>query len=136
MGENADLPVVAEAAAEAVAAALPALGTPDAASALEPWIFCAAVLFGTPSPNPQPPSRSCAMTGPAHLPDLKPQQPDAQSESWAQGPVMNCVPWGTRGMTAAVARSATAEENERRGRREAVEGPTVDEEEGAENSHR
>lgn len=44
-------------------------------------------------PNPQPPSRSRAMTGPAHLPVLKPQQPDAQSASLVQGPVMNCVPW-------------------------------------------
>ena len=43
--------------------------------------------------NPQPPSRSRAMTGPAHLPVLKPQQPDAQSASLVQGPVMNCVPW-------------------------------------------
>lgn len=49
-------------------------------------------VLATP-PNPQPPSRSRAMTGPAHLPVLKPQQPDAQSASLVQGPVMNCVPW-------------------------------------------
>jgi hypothetical protein len=37
--------------------------------------------------------RSWATIAPAHLPDLKPQQPDAQSASDVQGPVMNCVPW-------------------------------------------
>src|SRR2546423_784139 len=52
----------------------------------------AAVSLGCASPNPQPPSRSWAMTGPAHLPELKPQQPEAQSASLVQGPVMNCVP--------------------------------------------
>lgn len=36
--------------------------------------------------------RSWATTGPAHLPDLKPQQPDAQSASEVQAPVMNWVP--------------------------------------------
>ena len=34
------------------------------------------------------------MTAPAHLPERKPQQPDAQSASEAQTPVMNCVPAG------------------------------------------
>ena len=34
------------------------------------------------------------MTAPAHLPERKPQQPDAQSASEAQMPVMNCVPAG------------------------------------------
>ena len=34
------------------------------------------------------------MTAPAHLPELKPQQPDAQSASEAQTPVMNWVPAG------------------------------------------
>jgi hypothetical protein len=29
---------------------------------------------------------------PAHLPDLKPQQPEAQSASLVQGPVINCFP--------------------------------------------
>jgi hypothetical protein len=32
------------------------------------------------------------MTGPAHLPLLKPQQPEAQSASLLQGPVMNWAP--------------------------------------------
>ena len=52
----------------------------------------AALLLGCGLPNPHPPSRSWAMTGPAHLPVLKPQQPEAQSASLVQGPVMNCVP--------------------------------------------
>jgi len=48
--------------------------------------------FGCASPKPHPPSRVCAITGPAHLPLLKPQHADAQSESLVQGPVMNCAP--------------------------------------------
>lgn len=32
----------------------------------------AAMSLGAASPKPQPPSRSCAMTGPAHFPLLKP----------------------------------------------------------------
>jgi hypothetical protein len=52
----------------------------------------AALLLGCALPNPQPPSISWAMIGPAHLPVLKPQQPSAQSASLVQGPVMNCVP--------------------------------------------
>ena len=59
--------------------------------------FWAAMSLGWASPKPQPPSRSCAMTGPAHLPLLKPQQLDAQSASLWQGPVMNWVPAGARG---------------------------------------
>ena len=65
-----------------------------------PWLarnFCAAMSLGWASPNPHPPSRSCAMTGPAHLPLLKPQHSEAQSASDWQGPVMNWVPAGTRG---------------------------------------
>jgi hypothetical protein len=49
----------------------------------------AAVSSGSMSPKPHPPSRSCAMTGPAHFPVLKPQQLSAQSASDVQGPVMN-----------------------------------------------
>lgn len=30
--------------------------------------------------------------GPAHFPELKPQHADAQSASFVQAPVMNCVP--------------------------------------------
>jgi hypothetical protein len=52
----------------------------------------AALSLGCALPNPQPPSTSWAKTGPAHLPVLKPQQPEAQSASLVQGPVMNCVP--------------------------------------------
>lgn len=51
-----------------------------------------ALAFGVASPCPHPPSRSWAMTGPAHLPELNPQHPSAQSASEAQTPVMNCVP--------------------------------------------
>lgn len=50
------------------------------------------MLFGCASPNPQPPSLSCAMIGPAHFPLLNPQQLSAQSASLVHGPVMNCVP--------------------------------------------
>ena len=50
--------------------------------------------LGWASPWPQPPSRVWAMTGPAHRPLLKPQQPDAQSASLEQLPVMNWVPGG------------------------------------------
>jgi hypothetical protein len=39
-----------------------------------------------------PPSRSCATIAPAHLPELKPQQPLAQSASLVHAPVMNWVP--------------------------------------------
>ena len=52
----------------------------------------AALLLGCALPNPQPPSRSWATIGPAHLPELKPQQAEAQTASLVQGPVMNCVP--------------------------------------------
>lgn len=62
------------------------------------------MLLGATSPKPQPPSRSCATTAAAHLPDLKPQQEVAQSLSDAQGPVMNWVP--ARGRTAADAMRA------------------------------
>ncbi|PIL32762.1 hypothetical protein GSI_04877 [Ganoderma sinense ZZ0214-1] len=57
----------------------------------------AALSLDLASPKPHPPSRSCAMMAPAHLPDLKPQQPEAQSTSPAQGPVMNCEPGAARG---------------------------------------
>lgn len=53
---------------------------------------CAALLLGKGSPKPQPPSRSWAMTGPAHLPEWNPQHPEAQSASDVHEPVMNCVP--------------------------------------------
>jgi hypothetical protein len=52
----------------------------------------AALSLGSALPKPQPPSISWAITGPAHLPVLKPQQPSAQSASLVHGPVMNCVP--------------------------------------------
>jgi len=52
----------------------------------------AAASLGCGSPNPHPPSRSCAITGPAHFPVLNPQQLSAQSASDVQGPVINCVP--------------------------------------------
>src|SRR2546429_3166 len=53
-----------------------------------------AFLFttGCALPNPQPPSRSWATMAPAHLPVWKPQQPEAQSASLVQGPVINCFP--------------------------------------------
>lgn len=59
---------------------------------LLPCNALAASSFGRASPNPHPPSRSCATTGPAHLPLLNPQHADAQSASEVQAPVMNCVP--------------------------------------------
>ena len=71
----AEVPVLLEVAGGGVEAAWPARN------------FCAAMSLGWASPNPQPPSRSCAMTGPAHLPLLKPQQLDAQSASLWHGPV-------------------------------------------------
>jgi len=54
--------------------------------------FLAALSLGLLFPNPHPPSRCRAMIAPAHLPVLKPQQPEAQSESALHGPVMNWVP--------------------------------------------
>lgn len=52
----------------------------------------AALSLGCAFPNPHPPSTSWATIAPAHLPVLKPQQPEAQSASLLQGPVINCVP--------------------------------------------
>ena len=52
-----------------------------------------ALLFGCALPKPQPSPRSLATKGAAHLPDVKPQQPDAQAASEVQAPVMNWVPW-------------------------------------------
>lgn len=78
--------VAGTAATTAAAALLPPPTCPVNPSAT------AAVSFGSASPCPQPPSRSCATIAPAHFPELKPQQPDAQSASFAQTPVMNCVP--------------------------------------------
>ena len=49
----------------------------------------AALSLGTLLPCPHPPSRSCATMAPAHLPELNPQQPEAQSASLLHGPVMN-----------------------------------------------
>ena len=74
----------------------------DAAAAEEeagasPRSLRAALSLGWASPNPHPPSRSCATIAPAHLPVLKPQQPDAQSASLVQGPVMNWLPGATEG---------------------------------------
>src|SRR2546421_658713 len=43
-------------------------------------------------PNPQPPSRFWAMMAPAHLPDLKQQQPEAQSASLAPAPEIYSLP--------------------------------------------
>lgn len=59
---------------------------------LRPCSACAALSLGAASPNPQPPSLSCATTGPAHFPDVNPQHPAAQSASDVHGPVMNCLP--------------------------------------------
>ena len=84
----------------AIAGAADVGGGAAAAGADAAWParnFCAAMSLGCASPKPQPPSRSCAMTGPAHLPERKPQQEDAQSASLWQGPVMNWVPAGARG---------------------------------------
>jgi hypothetical protein len=68
----------------------------------------AAFALGVPSPCPQPPSRVRAMIDPAQRPELNPQQPDAQSASDVQGPVMNCVPAAeTRGLRKRSDRSAT-----------------------------
>ena len=67
------------------------LEEPVGAAPVKPRATAASSL-GDESPNPQPPSRSCATTAPAHLPLLKPQQPDAQSASLVHTPVMNCVP--------------------------------------------
>lgn len=57
-----------------------------------PLSLSAAMEFGAASPKPHPPSLSWATMGPAHLPELKPQQLEAQSASLVQTPVMNCVP--------------------------------------------
>jgi hypothetical protein len=60
--------------------------------AATPRKACAALSLGEASPKPHPPSRSSAMMAPPHLPVLKPQQPEAQSASDVQTPVMNWVP--------------------------------------------
>ncbi len=70
---------------------LPLLDEPVGAGPVKPSAT-AALSLGEVSPKPQPPSRSCAIIAPAHFPDLKPQQPDAQSASLVQAPVMNWVP--------------------------------------------
>jgi hypothetical protein len=67
----------------------------------------AAIEFGWASPNPHPPSRSWATTGPAHFPELNPQQLEAQSASLVQTPVINCVPGAAGADTGAVAGVAT-----------------------------
>ena len=67
------------------------LEVPMAPTPVKPRATAASSL-GEESPNPQPPSRSWAITAPAHLPELKPQHPEAQSASLAQAPVMNWVP--------------------------------------------
>lgn len=59
---------------------------------LRPCKAFAALSLGWASPKPQPPSRSCATTGPAHFPDLNPQQAEEQSASVVHAPVMNWVP--------------------------------------------
>jgi hypothetical protein len=81
-------------------------GTPGAFSAFGPWIFWAALLLGVALPKPQPPSRSWAMTAPAHLPDLKPQQPEEHSESLAHSWVMNLVPAAAAGAAGAAGAAA------------------------------
>ena len=58
-----------------------------------PCSALAASSLGVALPNPHPPSRSCATTGPAHLPLRKPQHAEAQSASEVHAPVMNCFPW-------------------------------------------
>jgi len=63
--------------------------------AAPPRSFWAAVSLGCASPNPQPPSRSWAMMGPAHFPDLNPQHPESQPASLVQtgGEVLAFVCW-------------------------------------------
>lgn len=86
------VPVADTAACPAsVAAACPVPAFPLLTDA-PPVRACAAVSLGCASPKPHPPSRSWATTGPAHLPELKPQQAEAQSASVVQAPVINCVP--------------------------------------------
>jgi len=59
---------------------------------LRPESAFAALALGCALPNPHPPSRSCATTGPAHFPLLNPQHAEPQSASDLQAPVMNCFP--------------------------------------------
>lgn len=99
---------VAATLAEAVAVE-PATAAEEVAGA-SPRSLRAALSLGWGSPKPQPPSRSCATMAPAHLPDLKPQQPEAQSTSPEQGPVMNCVPGAARGTYVAAATRRQADE--------------------------
>lgn len=73
---------------------------------LRPCNAFAALSFGCASPNPHPPSLSCATTGPAQVPLLNPQQADAQSASDVHAPVMNCVPAAAAGAAAPVLLSA------------------------------
>lgn len=90
-----DEAAAAEAEADAVSDSEELDATPVDALVIgisSPVNFFAASLFGTPLPNPHPPSLSSATTGPAHKPVLNPQHPSAQSESDLQGPVMNWVP--------------------------------------------
>jgi len=63
-----------------------------AVPAAPPRSFWAALSLGWASPNPQPPSRSCATMGPAHLPDLNPQHPESQPASLVQteGTMLAC----------------------------------------------
>lgn len=92
--------LMALAAFSAAVAVVAAVVSAEAATAgdvavavLPPVNASAAFAFGVALPCPHPLSRSWATTGPAHRPELKPQQPDAQSESEVHGPVMNCVPF-------------------------------------------
>lgn len=80
--------VEAGAAGAATAGVAAAVVAPPATAPVNPRAI-AALALGDASPKPQPPSRSCAMTGPAHFPLLKPQHPAAQSASLVQAPVMN-----------------------------------------------
>ena len=98
------LPGATEGAAE-VGAAAEAVATAVAVvvAGSSPRSLRAALSLGWGSPKPQPPSRSWATIAPAHLPDLKPQQPEAQSTSPEQGPVMNCEPGAARGTYVAAA---------------------------------
>jgi len=60
--------------------------SPLAAPAAQTWRLrrVATLQLGAGLPKPQPPSRVCAMPGPAHLPVLNAQQPSWQSESCVQ----------------------------------------------------
>ena len=105
----AEIKTVARVVGAGVAATAPALpAAADAVAAVEPepapkvaekaaacWLkpdAAAALAFGDESPKPQPPLVSSAITDPEHVPAKlgpKAQQPEAHSESEAQGSGMD-----------------------------------------------